>query len=84
MEPKSMQKTYRYRLEPTPQQAWALETVVQRCRTLSNVALEQRKTWWGRDQGISATYYQQATELSDLKSACPEYVSVHSQVLQDV
>src|SRR5262249_20079681 len=45
---------------------------------------EQRRTWWGRGQGIGATYYQQATELPDLKAACPEYGEVHSQVLQDV
>jgi putative transposase len=51
---------------------------------LYNCALEQRRTWWGRGQGKSATYYQQATELPDLKAACPEYAEVHSQVLQDV
>jgi putative transposase len=58
--------------------------VVLRCRTLYNCALEQRKTWWGRGQGKSATYYQQAMELPDLKTVCPEYSEVHSQVVQDV
>jgi hypothetical protein len=61
-----------------------LEAVLSRCRTLYNVALEQRKTWWGRGQGIGATCYQQARELPDLKAACPEFGEVHSQVLQDV
>jgi putative transposase len=69
---------------PTPKQEQALEVVLSRCRTLYNCALEQRKTWWGRGQSIGATYYQQATELPDLKAACPEYSEVHSQVLQDV
>jgi IS605 OrfB family transposase len=84
MEPMSTRKAYQYRMKPTPEQARALEAVLHRCRTLYNVALEQRKAWWGRGQGIGATYYQQATELPDLKAACPEYADVHSQVLQDV
>jgi putative transposase len=84
MEQQGVRKTYRYQLMPTPQQAQALETVSLRCRTLYNAALEQRKTWWDRGQGRSATYYQQAAELPDLKASCPEYTEVHSQVLQDV
>jgi putative transposase len=80
----SIRKTFKYKLTPTPEQERALETVLQRCRTLYNVALEQRKTWWGRGQGIAASYYQQASELPDLKAAYPDYAEVHSQVLQDV
>jgi putative transposase len=79
-----VRKTYKYRLNPTPEQEQALEVVLHRCRTLYNVALEQRKTWWGRGQGIGASYYQQKAELPDLKAACPEYAQVHSQVVQDV
>ncbi|MGZ3602320.1 MAG: helix-turn-helix domain-containing protein [Ktedonobacterales bacterium] len=44
-------KTYKYKLEPTSAQERTLETVVWRCRTLYNVALEQRRTWWQRGQG---------------------------------
>src|SRR6476469_1176503 len=84
MEPQSVHKTYKYKLTPTPAQAQALELVLRRCRTLYNVALEQRKTRWDRGQGVSATYYQQAMELPDLKAACPEYAEVNAQVLQDV
>jgi len=68
----SVRITYRYRLVPTPQQEQTLETVQWRCRTLYNVALEQRKTWWQRGQGIGATYSQQKAELPALKAACPE------------
>jgi putative transposase len=50
MEPHSVRKTYKYRLDPTPAQAQALEAVLMRCRTLYYVALEQRKTWWQRGQ----------------------------------
>ncbi|HEU4785009.1 MAG TPA: transposase [Ktedonobacterales bacterium] len=79
-----VRKTYKYRLNPTPQQEQALDTVLSRCRTLYNVALEQRKIWWERGQGQSATYYQQKAELPDLKASCPEYAEVNAQVLQDV
>jgi putative transposase len=84
MEPHSRRKTYKYKLAPTPEQEQALETVLWRCRVLYNVALEQRRTRWGRGQGKRATYDQQKTELPDLKAACPEYAEVNAQVLQDV
>jgi putative transposase len=77
-------KTYKYRLTPARDQEQALAVVLVRCCTLYNVALEQRRSWWGRGQGKSATYYQQQNELPDLKAACPDYGEVHSQVLQDV
>jgi putative transposase len=84
MEQQSVRKAYHYRLMPTPDQQRVLERTLAHCRTLYNCALEQRKTWWGRGQGIGATYYQQAMDLPDLKAACPQYAEVHSQVLQDV
>jgi putative transposase len=61
-----------------------LETVLWHCRTLYNVALEQRKNWWERGQGIGASYYRQKSELLDLKVVCPEFGAVHAHVLQDV
>ena len=84
METQSVRKTYKYRLDPTPTQAQALELVLSRCRTLYNTALEQRKIWWQRGQGKGATYYQQATELPELKAAFPDYAEVNAQVLQEV
>ena len=77
------QKTFKYKLYPTPEQERALETVLYRCRTLYNVALEERKTAWERC-GVSVSYYQQKAELPDLKAGCPEYAEVNAQVLQDV
>jgi putative transposase len=84
MELPCMRKTFTYRLMPTPDQAQALAVVLSCCRTLYNCALEQRKTWWERGQGKSATYYQQKAELPDLKAGCPESAKVNAQVLQDV
>jgi putative transposase len=83
MEQRSVRKTYKYKLNPTPEQVRALETVLQRCRTLYNVALDQRRTAWERCR-ISVSYYQQKAELPGLKAACPEYAEVNAQVLQDV
>jgi putative transposase len=76
-------KTYKYKLIPTPEQARTLETVLWRCRDLYNAALEERKTAWERGH-VSPTYYRQKAELPDLKADIPEYLGVHSQVLQDV
>jgi putative transposase len=83
MGPQSARKTYQYRLSPTPEQEQTLEIVVWRCRTLYNVALEERKTAWERC-GVSVGYYEQKAELPDLKAACPEYADINAQVLQDV
>ena len=83
MDQQSVRKTYKYKLYPTPEQERALETVLYRCRTLYNVALEERKTAWERC-GVSVSYYQQKAELPDLKAGCPEYAEVNAQVLQDV
>jgi putative transposase len=77
-------KTFKYKLKPTPAQEQALETVLHRCRTLYNTAVEQRRTWWERGQDRSATYDQQKAEVPDLKAACPEYAEINAQVLQDV
>ena len=55
MEQQSGRKTYKYKLSPTPDQERALETVLWRCRTLYNVALEARKTAWERC-GVSLNY----------------------------
>ena len=84
MEHQGVRKTYRYRLDPTPQQQQMLDTVLWRCRTLYNVALQQRKLWWERGHGIGASYYQQKAELPDLKAACPEFGAIHAHVLQNV
>lgn len=83
MEQQSVRKTYKYKLKPTPEQEQALERVLWRCRTLYNVALEERKTAWERCR-VPVNYYQQKAELPDLKAACPEFAEVNAQVLQDV
>jgi putative transposase len=88
MEPPTVRKTFKYQLNPTPEQERALDTVLLRCRKLYNCVLElcpgTAQDVVGARASKSATSYQQAMELPDLKATCPAYAEVHSQVLQDV
>jgi len=51
---------------------------------LSNGAVQQHTTWWGRGHGRSASDDPQAMERPDRKAACPEDGAVHSPVWQEV
>ncbi|HEX8035891.1 MAG TPA: transposase [Ktedonobacterales bacterium] len=79
----SVRKTYKYKLNPTPEQERALELVLWRCRVLYNTALEQRVLLY-RQRGISLTRSSQEAELKVLRAELPEYAAIHSHVLQDV
>jgi putative transposase len=83
MEQRSIRKTFKYRLKPTPEQERELERVLMLCRTLYNVALEQRITAWQR-RHVSVSRYEQEAELKDIRAEFPEYASIHSHLLQDV
>ncbi|HEY7020684.1 MAG TPA: transposase [Ktedonobacterales bacterium] len=83
MEQATVRKTYKYKLNTTPQQERELRRVLGLCRHLYNAALEQRITAWQRRR-VSLSQYQQAAELKDIRAAMPEYASIHSHVLQDV
>jgi Helix-turn-helix domain len=78
-----MRKTCKEKLKPTPTQERQLEVVLWRCRTLYNVALEQRITAWQRCH-VCITRSQQEAELKAIREAFPEYAALHSHVLQDV
>jgi putative transposase len=80
----SVRITFKEKLKPTPEQERALDVILWRCRTLYNVALEQRMAWWRRGQGVSATRFQQEAELKVIREAFPEYAAIHSHILQDV
>jgi putative transposase len=79
----TVRKAYKYKLTPTPEQARALGTVLWRCRTLYNTALEQRITMY-RQRGVALSRYGQEAELKDLRAEMPDYAAMHSHVLQDV
>jgi putative transposase len=54
-----------YRLEPTAEQARAFAQWVGACRTVYNLALDQRRTW-GQQHRLS--YNQQQGEITDLRA----------------
>jgi putative transposase len=81
--PWTVQKTYKYKLNPTSEQERAMAFVVRRCRALYNAALEERnEAWW--KCGVSVTVAQQSAQLPAIKEVRPEYRDINAQVLQDV
>jgi putative transposase len=83
MDQQTVRKTFKYKLQPTAEQERALDRVLWHCRTLYNVALEQRITAW-ESCHVSVSRYQQEAELTSIRSEFPEYAAIHSHVLQDV
>jgi putative transposase len=80
---RTIRKTYKEKLRPTPEQERALDAVVWRCRDLYNTALEQRIMAWQRSR-VSVSRYEQEAELKDIRTEFPEYAAIHSHILQDV
>ena len=83
MEPPTVRKTFKYKLQPTAEQEETMEFVLRRCRELYNAALTERRDAW-RMCAVSITAAGQSAQLPDIKRECPEYQDIHSQVLQDV
>jgi putative transposase len=83
MDEQTVRKTFKYKLNPTPEQERAMELVLRRCRELYNAALEERRDAWQKG-GVSITAVGQSAELPGVKVVRPEYRDIHSQVLQDV
>jgi putative transposase len=83
MNEQAVHKTYKYKLEPTPKQEWAMEFALRRCRELYNAALQERKEAWQKC-GVSVTVAGQSAALPAVKEVRPEYRDIHSQDLQDV
>jgi putative transposase len=89
MDQQTVRKTYKYTLNPTPEQERELARVLGLCRWLYNTALEQRITAWQRAR-VTLSRFQQEAELKEIRAAFPEYAempdyaAMHSHVLQDV
>jgi putative transposase len=83
MEQRTVRKTFKYKLKPTPAQERELGRVLGLCCDLYNTALEQRIVAYQR-RHVSVSRYQQEAELKDIRAAFPEYAAIHSHVLQDV
>ena len=76
-------KTYKFRLYPNRKQVAQLNYMLELCKNLYNVALDQRSNAW-KFCGESIRYIDQANELKEIKRTHPEYNDIHSQVEQDV
>jgi putative transposase len=83
MDEQTVRKTFKYKLNPTPEQEQALEFILRRCRELYNAALQERRDAWHKC-GVSITVAGQSAQLPAVKDVRPDYRDIHSQVLQDV
>lgn len=77
-----MQITNSFRLYPTTDQEEILNSWLNLCRRLYNMALEERQTIWRAEQR-SVGYTEQQNKLPVFKKVNPEYKAVHAHVLQD-
>lgn len=78
-----MRKTFQYKAKISQKTADNCFEWLFLCRTLYNLALEQRVLFWNQWHK-SAMAAQQMAELPALKAEFPEFKKVGSQVLQDV
>ncbi len=78
-----MRRAYKYRLLGNRATFDRVNSWLELCRNLYNVALEERIAIYRQDRA-SISCYSQIKELPELKVAFPEYGDVGSQVLQDV
>ena len=83
MSEQAVRKTFKHKLNPTPEQERAMAFVLRRCRELYNATLQERRDAWQKC-GVNVTEAMQSAQLPDIKEVWPEYRDVHSQVLQDV
>ena len=75
--------SYKFRINPSKAQAAKLENTLNLCRELYNAALSERREAY-RLNRITITRFDQDKQLPEIKKTNPEYLGVHSQVLQDV
>lgn len=78
-----MRRTYKYRAKPVKDAAVRAEGWLMLCRNLYNAALEQRISAY-KKRGKPISRFDQNYQLPALKTECPEFKQVDSQVLQDV
>lgn len=78
-----MIKTFKYRLKLNKETSQKTDEVLNLCRILYNLTLEQRIHNF-KYRHISLSKYQQMKDLPTLKKAFPEFNKVPSQTLQEV
>lgn len=66
-----LRRAYRYRMYPTPEQAFALAQHAGATRFIYNLCLEQRRDWWRQyraQTGRTISWASQSAELTDLRA----------------
>jgi putative transposase len=76
-------KTFKYRLRPSRRQRTLLLQTLESCRWVYNETLATRKNTWEQEKK-TLSLYDTNKLLPFWKAEHPEWVSVHSQVLQNV
>lgn len=76
-------RIFKYRIYPTKSQVDNLNLYLDMCCELYNSALQERRNAWkiGRK---SINYYDQSTQLPEIKKERPEFYFVQGQILQNV
>ncbi|MDB5053936.1 MAG: hypothetical protein JWM44_1986 [Bacilli bacterium] len=74
---------YKYRIYPNKQQKQKIQSTLERCRLLYNRLLEERILAY-KQEGMTHTYFDQASTLNERKQHIPALKEVDSKVLQDV
>jgi putative transposase len=75
-------RVYRYRLTPTRSQDAALRETLYRLRELYNAALQHRRDAYSK-AGVTVSAYSQMRELAGVREVRPEYLVIHTHLLQD-
>ncbi|MFA5790778.1 MAG: transposase [Caldisericia bacterium] len=78
-----MKKTFKYHIKANNTTIQSAEKVVDLCRILYNLCLEQRIFVWKHYQK-SISKFEQMKQLVSLKAVFPDFNNVPSQTLQDV
>lgn len=78
-----MRRTFQYQIKMSKTSEAICIQWLERCRTLYNLALEQRITIYKQSRK-SVSCYDQLNQLPELKKAFPDFKNIGSQCLQDV
>ena len=77
-----IRKTYKYRIYPSKAQVTRLNTTLALCCELYNAALQERRDAY-RLEHKSISYYDQSSQLPEIKAEREDLAGVYAQVLQD-
>ena len=78
-----MKKTFKYRVKLNKDTATKTTEILNLCRIVYNLCIEQRRNAWKfHKQPIST--YSQIKQLPEMKKAFPEFKQIPSQSLQDI